>query len=100
MDILEALKEYIKPELLVLVLVLYLVGFGLKKTEKVSDKYIPLILGLLGILISSIYVVATSSITGYQSVLMMIFTALVQGILVAGASVYINQVVKQTKKEE
>ena len=100
MDILEALKEYIKPELLVLVLVLYLVGFGLKKTEKVSDKYIPLILGLLGILISSIYVVATSSITGYQSVLMMVFTALVQGILVAGASVYINQVVKQTKKEE
>ena len=100
MDILEALKEYIKPELLVLVLVLYLVGFGLKKTEKVSDKYIPLILGLLGIVISSIYVVATSSITGYQSVLMMIFTALVQGILVAGASVYINQVVKQTKKEE
>ena len=100
MDILEALKEYIKPELLVLVLVLYLVGLGLKKTEKVNDKYIPLILGLLGIVISSIYVVATSSITGYQSVLMMIFTALVQGILVAGASDYINQVVKQTKKEE
>ena len=100
MDILEALKEYIKPELLVLVLVLYLVGLGLKKTEKVNDKYIPLILGLLGIVISSIYVVATSSITGYQSVLMMVFTALVQGILVAGASVYINQVVKQTKKEE
>ena len=100
MDILEALKEYIKPELLVLVLVLYLVGFGLKKTEKVNDKYIPLILGAIGIVIALIYTLATSLFNGYQSVLMMIFTALVQGILVAALAVYGNQVVKQVKKED
>ena len=31
---------------------------------------------------------------------MAIFTAIVQGILVAGLSIYVNQIIKQTNKEE
>ena len=100
MDIIELIKNYIKPELLVVAVVLYLIGRGLKKTKKVNDKYIPLILGAIGIVIALIYTLATSSFGGYQSVLMMIFTALVQGILVAGLAVYGNQIVKQIKKED
>lgn len=100
MEIIEYLKEYIKPELLILAIVLYFVGIGIKNTEIIKDKYIPLILGILGIIISAIYVIATSSVTGYQDILTIIFTSIVQGILVAGASVYVNQLIKQIKKEE
>ena len=100
MDFVSMLKEYIKPELLVVALVLYFVGMGIKNTELIKDKYIPIILGVLGVIISAIYIVATSSINGYQEVLTVIFTAIVQGILVAGASVYVNQLIKQGNKEE
>lgn len=100
MDLISMLKEYIKPELLVVAVVLYFVGIGLKKSELIKDKYIPIILGVIGIIVSAIYIIATTSIVGYQEVLIVIFTAIVQGILVAGASVYINQLVKQVRKEE
>lgn len=92
------IQNYIKPELLVVGIVLYFIGMGLKKTEKINDKYIPLLLGILGIIIAGIYVIATSIFNGYQSILMAIFTAVVQGILVAGLSVYANQIIKQAKE--
>lgn len=100
MDLLEMIKEYVKPELLVLIIVLYFVGMGIKNTELIKDKYIPIILGVIGVIVSAIYIVATSQIKGYQEILMAIFTSIVQGIIVAGTSVYVNQVIKQTKKEE
>ena len=99
MDI-SILQNYIKPELLVVAIVLYFIGMGLKKTEKINDKYIPVILGLIGTIISAVYVVATSTFVGYQSILMAIFTSIVQGILVAGLSVYANQIIKQAQKTE
>lgn len=100
MDITQITQNYVKPELLVVAVVLYFIGMTLKNTEKINDKYIPVILGFLGIIISAIYVVATSLFNGYQSVLMAIFTSIVQGILVAGLSVYANQIIKQAKKIE
>lgn len=100
MEIFDVLKEYVKPELLVVAIVLYFIGMGIKNTEKISDKYIPIILGVLGVVISAIYIVATSVFNGYQSVLMAIFTAIVQGIMVAGLSVYANQLIKQSQKTE
>lgn len=100
MEIFDVLKEYVKPELLVVAIVLYFIGIGIKNTEKISDKYIPIILGVLGVIISAVYIVATSIFNGYQSVLMAIFTAIVQGIMVAGLSVYANQLIKQSQKTE
>lgn len=100
MDLTQIIQNYIKPELLVVAIVLYFIGIGIKNTERISDKYIPVILGIIGIVISAIYVVATSLFNGYRSVLMAIFTSVVQGILVAGLSVYANQLIKQSKKIE
>ena len=100
MEFLEIIKEYVRPELLVLAVVLYFIGKGIKKSEAIKDKYIPIILGIVGVIISGIYVVATSGIAGYQSILMIIFTSIVQGILVAGLAVYANENIKQLKKEE
>lgn len=85
--------EYIKPELLVLVAVLYVVGLMIKNTEKIKDKYIPFLLGVAGVALSLLYVVATEGFT-----LIGVFTAITQGFLVAGVAVYVNQLIKQTKE--
>lgn len=92
-------QEYIKPELLVLVPVLYLIGVGLKKSA-LSDKWIPLVLGIAGVILSAVYVLATGEMANVRDWLLGGFTAVTQGILLAGASVYVNQIVKQSKKEE
>lgn len=95
----DMLKEFVKPELLVLVPVLYLIGAGLKKSE-LADKLIPAVLGLAGVLLASMYIAASVTFAGAQDVIAGAFAALTQGVLCAGASVYINQVVKQAGKHE
>ena len=86
-------EKYIQPELLILVPVLYIIGEIIKKTEFISDKFIPIILGTIGIIMSCLYVIATC---GFSA--MGIFTSITQGILVAGCSVYVNQIIKQGNK--
>ena len=95
----EMLKEFIKPELLIMIPVLYLIGMALKKSQ-VADKHIPWILGIASVILSLLFVVSTSVINSWQETLMIIFTGTTQGILCAGASVYINQLVKQSGKVE
>lgn len=92
-------QNYIKSELLILVPVLFIVGLGFKKS-KIPDKWIPFILGITGIVLSVVWVIATTDIFGVQEIAWAIFTAVTQGILVAGASVYANQLYIQAKKEE
>lgn len=96
----EQIMKYVKPELVVVAIVLYFIGMWLKKAETVADKYIPIILGVIGIAIYGIYVVATCSLSGVQNIAMAVFTAIVQGVLVAGLSTYANQIFKQLSKEE
>lgn len=96
----EQIMNYVKPELLVLAIVLYFVGIGLKQSKAIKDKYIPTVLGIVGIILAGIWVVATCPLTSMQAIAMAVFTAIVQGILVAGLSTYVNQIVKQSKKQE
>ena len=92
-------QDYIKTELLILIPVMYFIGIGLNK-RKLSDKRIPAVLGISAIILSAVWVIATSDISGLQETASAIFTAVTQGVLVAGASVYANQLYIQTKKEE
>ena len=55
----EQIMDYIKPELLVVSVVLYFAGIGLKKSRVVPDKFIPLILGAAGIVICAVWVIAS-----------------------------------------
>ena len=96
----EQIINYVKPELIVVAVVLYFVGAGLKKSEAVPDKYIPIILGAVGVVLCAIWVLATCPIDTGQNVAMAVFTAIVQGILVAGLSTYVNQIIKQAQKTE
>lgn len=91
--------EYIKTELFVLIPVLYAIGLGLKKSN-IKDKYIPLLLGVIGIVLSGIYVLSTETFATGQEIAAGIFTAIIQGVLCASASVYANQTFKQVRNEE
>jgi hypothetical protein len=96
----EQITNYVKPELLIVAVVLYFVGMGLKHAQAVKDKYIPLILGGIGIILCAVWVLASCPLKTGQDIAMAVFTAIVQGILVAGLSTYVNQVVKQINKAE
>ena len=96
----EQITNYVKPELVVVAIALYFAGMALKQAQAVKDKYIPLILGGISIVICAMYVFATSACSTPQDIVMAVFTAIVQGILVAGLSTYVNQLIKQTNKEE
>ncbi len=93
------LNEYIKPELLVLIPVLYFVGAAIKKS-KVADKFIPWILGGVSVALSALWIFATSNLSAAADVALATFTAITQGVLLAGASVYANQLIKQTGKDK
>lgn len=96
----ELLKSFIRPELLALVPVLYLVGVALKKSA-CPDKHIPWLLGAAGVVFSLLFLAATSpDLSDWRNILLAVFSGVTQGILTAGASVYIHQVLKQAKKEE
>ena len=95
----ELLNEYIKPELLVLIPVLYLVGVAIKKSN-IADKFIPWILGGVSVALSALWIFASCNVATPADIALAIFTAVTQGVLIAGASVYVNQLVKQTGKDE
>ena len=79
--------SFITEKALILIPVLYILGMILKNTEKVPDKYIPLILLPIGILFSI-------------GLLGLSIDRVIQGILITGGAVYVNQLIKQQKKKE
>ena len=89
--------EFVKPELLLLVPVLYFIGAGLKRS-KVSDRWIPLLLGGAGAGMAALALLPGVIGLSGTEVAMAVFTALTQGILCAGLSVYINQLIKQGQR--
>ncbi len=95
---LDSLKEYIRPELLSIVPVLYLCGMWMKQSTRIKDEKIPVLLGAAGIILSSIYTLSVTSVSDYKGVLSALFVSLTQGILCAGAAVYWHQLVHQTAK--
>ena len=78
--------EYITENALILIPVLYVIGMFLKALEFIKDKYNPCILLVIGIAFSV-------ALIGLN------VNAVLQGILVAGATVLGNQLIKQYKKE-
>ena len=80
----DQIMNYVKPELIVVAVALYF----------------PLLLGGVSIVLCAIWVLATSEIGNGQQVAMAVFTAITQGILVAGLSTYVDQIKKQVHKDE
>ena len=93
------LMDFIRPELIMLIPIMYFIGMAFKKS-KVSDRWIPFILGGISILICALWVCATSNIKDIRDMALAMFTSITQGVLTAGAGVYINQLYKQSKKKD
>lgn len=94
------IMSYVRPELLVVAVVLYFLGMWFKQAAFIKDKYIPLVLGIVGIFVCGIYVTSVAAFATAQNILSAIFATITQGILVAGLSNYVNQIIKQIGKEE
>lgn len=92
---LETIEQYISPELVVLIPVLFLVGMALKRFEGLADRYIPFALGGFAIMLAMIYEFSTVGVSWTA-----VYISMIQGILCAGASVYAHQAYKQLVKEE
>ena len=71
----EQITNYVKPELIVVAIALYFVGMALKQAQAVKDKYIPLILGGISIVICAIYVFAMFTCGSVLDFAMAIFSA-------------------------
>ena len=95
----EMFEEFIMPEVIALIPVLYLLGTAIKSSN-ISNKHIPWMLGAISVVLCLLFIVATSEINGWKETLMAIYSGVTQGILCAGASVYANQIVKQIGKDE
>lgn len=89
------LIQYIKPELLVLIPILWFVGFCIKKSN-IKDTFIPLILGGAGIILATVWIFGNVQ-TDFANCL---FAGITQGILCAAASVYGTQIYIQAQKDK
>lgn len=79
--------KYLVENAYILIPVLYILGNILKDLKFVADKYIPIILLGLGILLACCWL-------GFNT------SSVIQGILITGITVYSNQVVKQFIKNQ
>lgn len=79
------LLEYIIDKALILIPALYVIGAIIKHTDIIEDKYIPVLLLAIGI-------------GGAIALLGLHVEAVIQGVLVAGAAVFTNQLIKQANK--
>ena len=91
-------ESFIEPAMLILIPVLYIIGDIIKRVEKIDDKWIPLILGGCGIVLAALTVFAAQPGMAAEHWPTAVLTSIVQGVLVAGAAVYGNQIYKQSKK--
>ena len=82
-EINEILLNYIVDDGLILIPVLYVIGYIIKQTNILSNRWIPLVLLVIGI-IFSIFLLNDP-----------IVDRVIQGILIAGVTVFIDQIKKQ-----
>ena len=79
------LLNLITENALIFIPVISIIGMMLKGLEKVQDKFIPLILLPIGVALAMLS-------------MGLCVDAFIQGVLVVGAAVYTNQLVKQIQK--
>lgn len=83
-EIVQAIKSYVDPTMLIVVIALWFVGYGLKQTPRVPNWSILWVIVLFGIVLGLFVVGPTVD-------------GVIQGVLAAALSVLGHQAVKQTK---
>ncbi len=90
------ITEYIDSELFIIIPVLYVIGIAIKKSD-INDKWIPLILGGMGVALATVYKIALYTPDSVSESLKIVYVGFTQGILCAAGSVYANNIIKQMK---
>jgi hypothetical protein len=99
MEDVSIVTQYIRPELLVVVVILYCIALAIKKSTYIKDCFIPFIIGFISLALCAVYVLSVSAKpSGYQEVLSLILDIIIQGVCCAAAAVYFNQLYKQSQK--
>lgn len=80
-------NQYINSQILILIPFLYFIGMFLKQIKQIKDEYIPVLLLIISIG-SCIFLLGNN------------YNSIIQGVLVAGTTVFTNQLINQTKKIE
>lgn len=90
------MTEYVYPELLFIIPFLNVTGWWIKHKTKVENRYIPIILGGLAVVLSVFYIHTSMGTAVWES----ITSGFIQGIFLASTAVYANQLIKTGKEEE
>ncbi len=90
------MREYVYPELLFLVPFLNLTGWWIKHKTRLSNRFIPIVLGIVAMVLSSFYIYATMGETFSDSVL----KGILQGVFLASTAVYANQLTKTVENDK
>ena len=80
-------SSYITESRTILIPVLYIIGYFIKNTNLIKNKYIPLILLVISVIMS----ILMGGTLIYN---------IIQGVLVAGATVMTDQLIKQSRKND
>lgn len=80
--------NYIIENRLILIPVLYIIGEFIKKTKTLNNRWIPLILMVIGVVFSILM--------GGDKII----NNIIQGVLVSGVTVLGNQIIKQIEKDD
>lgn len=91
--------EYVKPELLSLLPVLYLMGAALKRSA-FADWKIPFALGGTGVLLANVWLLAAEVPQSAAECVKLFACGAVQGLICAGTAVYAHNLFKQYKKKD
>ena len=93
----EIIYNFISPDLLILIPVLFLISNWLKKSSIKSSK-IPYITSSIGVTLSNIYIISNIKSFNFRELSAAIFSSFCQGILISGASIFTNQIKISTNK--
>lgn len=90
----EEILQYILPEIVILIPVLIILGQAIKQIPKVKDWTIPIILAVIGIVVSILILGFENGFTGS-----IVLNGVLQGILCAGMAVYVHQLTMQSTRK-
>lgn len=90
------LAAFVTPKHAIIIVLLYVVGIGLRKYKSLKNNFIPLILTFLSFVLCSLLTLSDSPVpVTFQTTMGMIYNVIIQSFICVAASVYFNQIGKQ-----
>lgn len=89
------IMSYVDPKLIVVAVACLFLGVFIKHATVIKNSYIPFILIVVSVMLCGLWVFANTPLTNSQEVANAIFSAITQGVLMAGLAVLLHQCYQQ-----